>query len=310
MWFTFGAALVTSLLFGLIPALQATNDHLLQGLQESGRGSGGGRKTRRLRAGLVIAEMALAVVLLTGSGLLIRSFLALTEVDPGFQPGGAMTVRVTFQGAEYQNGDQVRARVDQLVERLRTLPGVTAIGVGSILPLGGLGALNDFAVDGAPPPPPNVNQEIAVASATPDYFKAIGAPLKRGRLFTDLDQPKSRAGGAAERSGGAALVPRTGSDRQARAVRRSARGGRHRRRRAAAHAGTARRPADVPALRAAHRPIGSHHRPRPGRSARAGAVGAGADPRARSEHAARRGHAARRRWSRDRWRGRDSTCRC
>ncbi len=190
--FTFGAALVTSLLFGLIPALQATNDHLLQGLQESGRGSGGGPKTRRLRAGLVIAEMALAVVLLTGSGLLIRSFLALTEVDPGFQPGGAMTVRVTLQGAEYQNGDQVRARVDQLVERLRTLPGVTAIGVGSILPLGGLGALNDFAVDGAPPPPPNVNQEIAVASATPEYFKAIGAPLKRGRLFNDLDQPKSQ----------------------------------------------------------------------------------------------------------------------
>jgi putative ABC transport system permease protein len=104
-----------------------------------------------------------------------------------------MSVRVTFQGADYQNGDQVRARVDQLVERLRALPGVTAIGIGSILPLGGLGALNDFAVDGAPPPPPNVNQEIAVASASPDYFKAIGAPLKRGRLFNDLDQPKSPA---------------------------------------------------------------------------------------------------------------------
>ena len=191
VWFTLGAVLMTSLVFGLVPALQATNDQLLQGLQESGRSGGGGRKTRRLRAGLVVAEMALAVVLLTGAGLLIRSFLALTEVDPGFQPGGAMSVRVTFQGAEYQNGDQVRARVDQLVERLRALPGVTAIAVGSILPLGGLGALNDFAVDGAPPPPPNVNQEIAVASATPDYFKAIGAPLKRGRLFTDLDQPKS-----------------------------------------------------------------------------------------------------------------------
>jgi putative ABC transport system permease protein len=191
VWFTLGAVLVTSFVFGLVPALQATNDHLLQGLQESGRSGGGGRKTQRLRAGLVIAEMALAVVLLTGSGLLIRSFLALTEVDPGFQPGGAMSVRVTLQGADYQNGDQVRVRVDQLVERLRSLPGVTAIGVGSILPLGGLGALNDFAVDGAPPPPPNVNQEIAVASATPDYFKAIGSPLKRGRLFTDLDQPKS-----------------------------------------------------------------------------------------------------------------------
>ena len=95
---------------------------------------------------------------------------------------------------------------------------MTAVGVGSILPLGGLGALNDFAVDGAPPPPPNVNQEIAVASATPDYFKAIGAPLKRGRLFTDLDQPKSPPVALLNEAGGAALVPGRGSDRQARAV--------------------------------------------------------------------------------------------
>jgi predicted permease len=188
--FTLGAALLTSLIFGLIPALQATNEHLLRGLQESGRSAGGGR-THRVRAALVVVEMALAVVLLTGSGLFIRSFLALTQVDPGFQPGGAITLRVTFQGAEYANGDQVRNRVDQLVARVRELPQVTAVGVGSILPLGGLGAMNDFAVEGAPPPPPEVNQEIAVAGASPDYFKAIGAPLIRGRLFNDLDQPKS-----------------------------------------------------------------------------------------------------------------------
>jgi predicted permease len=188
--FTFGAALLTGLVFGLIPAMQATNEHLLQGLQESGR-TGGGRRTQRLRGLLVIAEMALAVVLLTGAGLMIRSFLALTHVDPGFQPGGAMSVRVSFQGAEYTNGDQVRARLDQLLDRLRALPGVTAVAAGSNLPLGGPGALNDFAVEGAPPPPPDVNQEIAVAGATPDYFKAIGAPLKRGRLFTDRDQPES-----------------------------------------------------------------------------------------------------------------------
>ena len=74
---------------------------------------------------------------------------------------------------------------------MRGLPGVTAVAVGSVLPLGGLGALNDFAVEGAPPPPPNVNQEIAVASVTPDTSRAIGAPLKRGRLFTELDQAKS-----------------------------------------------------------------------------------------------------------------------
>jgi predicted permease len=189
--FTFAAALLTSLIFGMVPAMQATNEHLLRGLQESGRSSGGGRRTHRLRSILVVAEMALAVILLTGAGLLIRSFLALTHVDPGFKPTGAMAVRVTFQGAEYQNGDQIRTRVDQLLERLRALPGVTAVAASSTLPLSGAGSINDFAVDGAPPPPPDVNQEIAVANVTPDYFKAIGAPLKRGRFFTDLDHPKA-----------------------------------------------------------------------------------------------------------------------
>jgi putative ABC transport system permease protein len=190
VWFTLAAALLTGIVFGLIPALQATDEHLLRGLQESGRSAGGGR-THRMRAALVVIEMALAVVLLTGAGLLIRSFLALTHVDPGFQPAGAMTVRVSLQGAEYKTGDQVRARVDQLLDRLRSLPGVTAVAAGNVLPLTGLGSINDFAVEGAPPPPPDVNAEIAVASATADFFKAIGTPLKRGRLFTDLDQPQS-----------------------------------------------------------------------------------------------------------------------
>ena len=189
--FTFGLALLTSMIFGLVPALQTTSQHLRLGLQESGRSSGGGRRMHRLRSTLVVAEMALAVILLTGAGLLIRSFIALTQVNPGFQPGGAITLRLTFQGAEYQTGDDVRKRVDQLITRVRELPHVTAVGAGSILPLGGLGALNDFAVEGAPPPPPDVNQEIAVAGASPDYFKAIGAPLLRGRLFTELDHAKS-----------------------------------------------------------------------------------------------------------------------
>lgn len=189
--FTFAAAIVTGIVFGMVPALQATNDHLLRGLHESGRSGGGGRRARHLRSALVVAEMTLAVILLTGSGLLIRSFIELTRVNPGFQPEGAMAIRVTFQGEQYQSGEPVRNRVNEIEERLRSLPGVVAVGAGSILPLGGLGALNDFAVEGAPPPPPDVNQEIAVAGATPEYFKAIGAPLARGRLFTALDHAKA-----------------------------------------------------------------------------------------------------------------------
>ena len=189
--FTLGAALLTGLVFGMVPALQATNEHLLRGLQESGRAAGGGRRAHRLRSALVVAEMALAVILLTGSGLLIRSFVELTRVNPGFQPDGAMAIRVTFQGEMYKGGDQVRNRVNDIADRLRGLPGVTAVAAGTVLPLGGLGALNDFAVDGAPPPPPDLNQEIAVAGVTPDYFKAIGTPLQRGRLFTALDHEKA-----------------------------------------------------------------------------------------------------------------------
>jgi predicted permease len=189
--FTLVASIVTGLIFGMVPALQATNEHLLRGLQESGRAGGGGRRAHRMRSALVVAEMALAVILLTGSGLLIRSFIELTRVNPGFQPEGAMAIRVTFQGEMYKGGDQVRARVMAIEDRLRTLPGVTAVASGTILPLGGVGALNDFAVEGAPPPPPNVNQEIAVAGVTPDYFRAIGTPLQRGRLFTDLDHAKA-----------------------------------------------------------------------------------------------------------------------
>ena len=100
--FTLGAALLTGLVFGMVPALQATNEHLLRGLQESGRAAGGGRRAHRMRSALVVAEMALAVILLTGSGLLIRSFVELTRVNPGFQPDGAMAIRVTFQGETVQ----------------------------------------------------------------------------------------------------------------------------------------------------------------------------------------------------------------
>jgi putative ABC transport system permease protein len=188
--FTLAVALVTSLVFGMVPALQATNEHLMRGLQESGRAGGGSRGTHRVRAALVVAEMALAVVLLTGAGLLIRSFLELTRVHPGFEAQGAAAIRLVFQGERYQGGDQIRNRVSELEDKLRQLPGVTAVASTSSLPLGG-GAMWDFAVEGAPPPPPDVNAEILVASVTPEYFRTIGASVRRGRTFNNLDHPKS-----------------------------------------------------------------------------------------------------------------------
>ena len=186
--FTFAIALATSLAFGVLPALQFSGKRLPSALRESARGgaSGGGH---HLRAALVVAEMALAVVLLIGAGLLVRSFIQLTRVNPGFQPEQALSFRVTLQSEKYKQDGPTRIRVAEFEERLRALPGVTTVAATSVLPLSGRGAMLGFAVEGAPPP--NVNPEIAVASTTPDYFRAIGAPLRRGRQFTSQDHTEA-----------------------------------------------------------------------------------------------------------------------
>jgi putative ABC transport system permease protein len=185
--FTLATALLTGLVFGVLPALQMTGDRLNRSLREGGRGGGAGRAGHRLRGGLVVAEMALAVVLLMGAGLLIRSFVELTRVDPGFQAGQALAFRLSLQGDGYEGAAPIRERVHELIERIEAMPGVTAVGLTTVLPLSGLGSLVNFDVEGAPEPPASVNREIAMASVTPDYFRAIGTPLVRGRNLTPHD---------------------------------------------------------------------------------------------------------------------------
>jgi len=186
--FTLGISLLTGLAFGLLPALQATSGRLIGALREGGRGGGQGRGAHRVRSVLVVAEMALSVILLMGAGLLIRSFVQMTRVAPGFVAEQAMTFRVTLQGDEYTNAQKIQNRVLQFEERLRVLPGVTAVAATTVLPLSGQGSILDFLVVGAPPPPPDINREIAVASITPQYFAAIGASLRSGRVFTEHDR--------------------------------------------------------------------------------------------------------------------------
>ena len=190
VFFTLVTAVVTGLAFGVLPALQATSGALMGTLREGGRGAGAGRNTNRVRSGLVIAEMALAVMLLMGAGLLIRSFIEMTQVNPGFRPERAMSLRVALQGERYAAATPRRLAVGQLTERLRALPGVTAVGATSTLPLNGRGSLVDFALGDAPPPP-NVNAEIGMVSITPEYLATIGTPLLRGRNFTAADDSLS-----------------------------------------------------------------------------------------------------------------------
>jgi putative ABC transport system permease protein len=187
--FTLGIALLATCAFGALPALLATGQVVLR---SGGRYGGTDRKSQRSRAGLVIAEIALAVVLLTGAGLLLRSLVAMTRVAPGFVAGEAMAFRIALFGRGYDQ-PTVLARVTELEAGLRRLPGVTAAAATSLLPLSGPGPRLAFSVEGAPPPPPDVNPEIGVVSVTPDYFRMIGARPVRGRDFTDRDRSDAPA---------------------------------------------------------------------------------------------------------------------
>ena len=215
VFFTLAISLFTGIAFGLLPALQATSGRLIGALREGGRGGGQGRSSHRVRSILVVAEMALSVILLMGAGLLIRSFVEMTRVTPGFVAEQAMAFRVTLQGDEYAGAKQIQSRVIQFEERLRALPGVTSVGATTVLPLSGQGSVLDFLVVGAPPPPPDVNREIAVASITPQYFAAIGASASQ-RPRAHGARPNRRADSRrCQRSRSPALVPGWQPDRRA-----------------------------------------------------------------------------------------------
>jgi putative ABC transport system permease protein len=186
--FTASVALLTGILFGLVPALQVTRSDLAGSIREGARGALSGRSGKRLRNGLVVAEMALAVMLLAGAGLLIRSFVGLTSVDPGFQPQGVLSVELSLPGGSYPDAESARQFYSRLHERLTGLPGVTSAGAVSTLPLGGRGSMAGFFPADGEAPRPGEMPVAHIIQATPDYFRALGVPLRRGRLFTPADR--------------------------------------------------------------------------------------------------------------------------
>jgi predicted permease len=186
--FTAGVALVTGLLFGTFPALQATGGRMMHAIREGGRGALAGIRGQRMRAALVCAELALAVMLLFGAGLLIRSFIGLTRVDTGFNAENAITFRVSLQGSKYASPEVRRQFYTGLEERLRALPGVTHVGAATGLPMtGGASLLGPFNVEGMDVPP-NVLPEIRVVTVTPTYFDALGTPMLMGRMLDERDR--------------------------------------------------------------------------------------------------------------------------
>jgi putative ABC transport system permease protein len=185
--FTIAIALVTGILFGLVPAFTATRG-VSASLKDAGRGAVSNRGGARVRGALVVAELALAVMLLAGAGLLMRSFVKLQSVDPGFRPEQALTFDLTLPDVRYAEDPQRLAFFDQLLPRLRGLPGVRSASAVLGLPLSGVDFVISFDIGGRPPLPPADRPAMLVRVATPDYFQAVGIPLKRGRGFAEDDK--------------------------------------------------------------------------------------------------------------------------
>ena len=189
--FTIAVSLVSAVLFGLVPALRLSRVDLHEALNEGGRGSSGlgavwhkGRHTRRV---LVVVEIALAVVVLAGAALLVRSFQQLTRVPPGFNPDRVLTLELTMTGRRYGTPEAVLETYKQLWDRLRRLPGVTAVGGISALPLSNMMSWGPITVEGRVPAAGEkfINADQRVVAA--EYFRAMEIPLIRGRSFTERD---------------------------------------------------------------------------------------------------------------------------
>ena len=186
--FTAVIAILTGLVFGSVPALQSTGSRLMNAIRDGGRGALSGRRSQRLRAAVVVAELALAVVLLTSAGLLMRSFREMTHVTPGFNADNALTFRISLQGARYAEAPARASFYAQLHDNLASLPGVSSVGGSSMLPMSrGASLIGPFQVEGRDVPP-GVLPEIRSVTVTPDYFKTVGARIIRGRPLDSRDR--------------------------------------------------------------------------------------------------------------------------
>ncbi|MFN2397925.1 MAG: ABC transporter permease [Gemmatimonadaceae bacterium] len=184
--FTMAVALLTGVIFGLAPAIQASNTNLQTSLKEGGRGSGASAHKSRLRSGLVIAEVALSLVLLIGASLMVKSFLRMRGANPGFDPKGALTMRVYLGGDKYESITTRMAIFGQILERVGSLPGVTSVAAVNSIPLSGNNNYNSFQVEGQPVV---FGQEPSAAtrSATATYFETMKIPLVAGRAFEERE---------------------------------------------------------------------------------------------------------------------------
>ncbi len=189
--FTAGLAILTAIIFGLVPALQASRLDLNEALKEGGRTDTAGRRAKLVRNGFVVLEIALAIVLLVGAGLLIRSFANLKGVDPGFRTDRILTAQLRLPRTKYPEGPQVAAFYQQVLDRLRALPDVEGASATSGILLPKLANSGTFSIEGKPQPNDDQRLELPFDAVVPDYFKLMGIELLRGRAFNEHDTASS-----------------------------------------------------------------------------------------------------------------------
>jgi putative ABC transport system permease protein len=197
--FTLGVSILTGLIFGLLPAWTSSRPALSNSLKEGGRGASAGRAQQVARSALVAGELAIALVLLVGAGLLVKTFWKLRNVEPGFNPDHLLTMRVELPESRYKEVDsQTRFRM-QALANINTLPGVQAAMI-SELPLSGDSLNHDFVIEGRPPIPAGDEPSLETRSVLGDYFHVMQIPLQKGRDFgpQDLDDKAPLVGIANE----------------------------------------------------------------------------------------------------------------
>ncbi len=185
--FTAGISLVTGLLFGLGPALGIGTQTQLDSLQEGGRRSIGGRRSALVRKALVVSEVSLALVLLIGAGLMMKSFARIAAVDPGFNPTGVLSVRVNLPTNRYSENEERVIFFANALERIRALPGVTNAGAIIPLPMSGANWSGSFQVEGVQYSEDNPTPNTKMRYVTPHYIETMGIPLRSGRTFSEFD---------------------------------------------------------------------------------------------------------------------------
>ena len=191
VFFAIALSILTGIIFGLVPAVQATQQPIRESLNEEGRGGSGSARHRRIRSALVVLEIGIALVLLVGAGLLLRSFATLTRVTPGFDPERLLLVNLPLSPQKYGDSRVRTQVVDRILEQVRALPGVERAAFTTTLPMAGGGATIHFNRSWSPPKGPDDYVMAGYRAVTPGYLQTLGVPLRRGRMLSERDKQGS-----------------------------------------------------------------------------------------------------------------------